>query len=215
MSVAFSSLSAVCLSCPISPSSVATLEVSHTHTKEPRTLIRLQPDIIMAKLSQLSTTLPAVSNEPSQESSLAHAKESVPDGQSWTSSGLFGTFHYSKRRYSMIKGRYSDEPSRREERDEIIARYCAPAWLANRAWSIQALHASSGWTFSPRSYSIIPSNSIIFQYLRNGNVGGIRSFSNDVKLLHSIAMSLVTQFWTYVPLLLYAMKQASVRLTAV
>jgi len=128
----------------------------------------------MAKLSQLSIALPAVSNEPSKESSLVHAQKSVPYGQSWTNSSLFGTIKHSRRRYSTIKRRHLDEPGRREEREEIIARYLAPAWLINRAWSIQAIHASSGWTFSPRSYTIVPRNSIILQHLRDGNVEGIR-----------------------------------------
>ncbi len=128
----------------------------------------------MAKLSTFSIALPAVSNEPSQESSLVRAKESVPDGQTWTTSGLFGTFHYSKRRYSVFRRRNLDEPGRREERDEIIAYYCAPAWLINRAWRIQGLHASSGWTFSPRSYNVISRSSIIFQHIVAGNVDGIQ-----------------------------------------
>jgi hypothetical protein len=126
----------------------------------------------VAKLSQLSTALPAVSNEPSQEPSLVHAKASVPYGQSWTNSGLFGTLQYSRRRYFTIKRSHLDEPGRKEEREEIVAQYRAPAWLLNRAWSIQAIHASSGWTFSPRSYNIIPRTSVILHHIRDGNVDG-------------------------------------------
>lgn len=128
----------------------------------------------MAKLSQMSIAVPAISNEPSQEHPLMHASERVPYGQSWTNTGLFGTIQYSRRRYTTTKRRHSDEPGRKEEREEIVARYRAPVWLLGRAWSIHALHASSGWTFSPRSYNIIPPSSIIYQYIKEGNVDGVR-----------------------------------------
>lgn len=146
---------------------------AYLNVKKSRTLIRLQPDIIMAKLTQLSITLPAPSNESSQRSSLVHA-ESAPYGQSWLVSDLFGTIRYSRRRYSTIKRRHLDKPGRKEEQEEIVAQYYAPAWLLNRAWSIQALHASSGWTFSPRSYNVIPPSSMIYQYLDEHNVDGVR-----------------------------------------
>lgn len=128
----------------------------------------------MAKLSQVSIAVPAILDEPPQEHSLVHAEVKVPYGQSWTSTGLFGTVQYSRTRYTTTKWRHSDEPGRKEEREEILARYRAPAWLLGRVWSLQALHATSGWTFSPRSYNVIPPSSIIYQYIKDRNFDGIR-----------------------------------------
>lgn len=122
----------------------------------------------------MSIAVPAISKEPSKAISVVQSKASVPYGQSWLDSGLFGTIQYSRRRYFTIKRGHLDDPGRKEEREEIVARYRAPAWLLGRIWSIQALHASSGWTFSPRIYNVIPPSSLIYQHIDNRNVDGIR-----------------------------------------
>ena len=97
-----------------------------------------------------------------------------PYGNSWSVFGLFGTLSYQKRCYSTVRkalmGRYRTEL----KREEIMAQYRAPTWLVNRAWRIQAVKASSGWTFKPRTMNIVPSNSKLFEYAETGDVKGLQ-----------------------------------------
>lgn len=161
-----------------------------------RALLQLQPDIIVAKLSQvhISTTahslesphfsLPQTSNldgpldEPVNSGAVI-SQGRTKDEYSWTMSSLLGTVGYSKSRYSVIKRRHTDDAGRKEEREEIIALYRSPTWLVNRAWRIQATKACFGWTFSPRTYNVIPPTSPVFRYVRNDDVRGLQDlFSN-------------------------------------
>lgn len=132
-------------------------------------------ELQLTKLSEISITLPiAAANEPPQEDSLVHTRDITPINQYWSFSSLLGAVRYSRRIYSRIRRNHLDDGGREEQREEILAEYRAPPWLINRVWRIQALRAVSGWTFSPRSYNIIPNTSIVFEYLENHNISGIQ-----------------------------------------
>ena len=153
-----------------------------------RALLQLQPDIIVAKLSQstgFGKTLLSEKSDPGLTSALhldATATKTVTTlkannpsrNQSWSNKNIFGTFRYSKSHYSIVKGKNTDYESK-HECEEIIAQYYGPSWLTNRTWRLRAAKVSFDWTFSPRTYNIIPSNSAVFVCARNNDVKGLQS----------------------------------------
>ena len=147
--------------------------------------MQLQPDIIVAKLSQSTNfgkTLLSENSNPVLASAFrldAAATTTVPihnppRDQSWSGKNIFGTFRYSKSHYSIVKGKGMDYESE-QECEEIIAQYYGPSWLTNRTWRIRVAKNSFDWSFSPRTYNIIPKNSAVFQYTRNNDVKGLQS----------------------------------------
>ena len=150
--------------------------------------MQLQPDIIVAKLSQSTNfgkTLLSEKSDPDLKSALhldATATRTVttvkannpPRDQSWSSKNIFGTFHYSKSHYSIVKGRNTSYESK-QECEEIIAQYYGPSWLTNRTWRIRVAKTSFDWSFSPRTYNIIPKNSAVFFYACNNDVKALQS----------------------------------------
>ena len=153
-----------------------------------RALVQLQPDIIVSKLSQstgLGKTLLSEKSDLDLTSALrldatttrtvtTSKANNPPRDQSWSSKNMFGTFRYSRNRYLIIKGRHTDHESK-QECEEIIAQYYGPSWLTNRTWRIRAAKVSFDWTFSPRTYNIIPSNSAVFLCARDNDVKGLQS----------------------------------------
>lgn len=125
-------------------------------------------------MSQMSISPLPFSENISRDSSVVNLKTSAPCIQSWTSSGLFRSFCYSRRRCFRPRRSHLEGPSRKKEREYIIIQYRAPPWLLNRAWSMQLVRAISSWTFSPRSYNVIPSSSILFEYIKTENIGRLR-----------------------------------------
>ena len=59
--------------------------------------------------------------------------------------------------------------------EEFLARYQAPPWLTNRAWEILAYRARSGWTFCPRTYNMIPNDSMVLRCARTDDVNGLQA----------------------------------------
>ena len=150
-----------------------------------RALVQLQPDIIVAKLSQSTNfgeTLLSEKSDPDLTSALrldATATRTVtthnpPRDQSWSSKNIFGTFRYSKSHYSIVKGKDTNYESE-QECEEMIAQFYGPSWLTNRTWRIRVAKTSFDWSFSPRTYNIIPQNSAVFHYARNNDVEGLQS----------------------------------------
>ena len=147
--------------------------------------MQLQPDIIVAKLSQSTNfgkTLLSENSDPDLTSALrldATATTTVtahnpPRDQSWNSKNIFGIFRYSKSHYSIAKGKGTNYESK-QECEEIIAQYYGPSWLTNRTWRIRVAKTSFNWSFSPRTYNIIPDNSAVFICARNNDVKGLQS----------------------------------------
>ena len=150
--------------------------------------MQLQPDIIVAKLSQSTNfgkTLLSERLDPNLTSALhldATTTRTVtsleannpPRDLSWSSKSIFGTFRYSKSHYSKVKGKNTNYESK-QECEEIIAQYYGPSWLTNRIWRIRVAKTSFDWSFSPRTYNMIPSNSAVFHYACHNDVKGLQS----------------------------------------
>ena len=157
-----------------------------------RSLLRLQPDIIYAKVVQAvsSGTFPtsdsiqdgqtdsAVASTPSPVTVSRSQSSEIQSYQSfWQSTSVldilgslrFRTRHYKKRR---LIG--TDDVENTEVHQELTAQYRLPRWLANQAWDFCAKKAYNGWDFQLRQYVIIPSDSLAFQYIEQGNVRGLQ-----------------------------------------
>ena len=136
-----------------------------------RILLQMQPEIIVAKMSQ-STTLPqSIHTEDQQMLSCPQAFK-ASQSQYWSIQSVLGTLHYSyQHRRGVSKGVEKDQGSRKE-RDMLLARYRAPSWLINKAWDIQATRVFSGWNIKLRSYNVIPGTSAVFSYIKNRNLAG-------------------------------------------
>ena len=150
--------------------------------------MQLQPDIIVAKLSQSTNLGKTLLNEDLDRDLTSTLRldatttgtvtssraASSYNNQSWSSMNLFGTFRYSRNRYLIVKGRNTDYESK-QECEEIIAQYYGPSWLTNRTWRIRAAKTSFDWSFSPRTYNVIPVDSAVFVFARNNDVIGLQS----------------------------------------
>ena len=101
--------------------------------------------------------------------------------QSWNIGNLFGTFRYSKNRYTIVKRNGLDYHDKKRKVEEIRAEYCGPSWLVNRVWRIQAVKSSLGWTFYPRTYNVISSDSPVFAFAKENNVRGLQELFGEMK----------------------------------
>lgn len=81
----------------------------------------------------------------------------------------------------MLESKASDRPLKRKEKEDITAQYRAPSWLINRVWGIHAIKTLSGWSFSPRSYNIIPNNSIVFEYIEDDDTARLQNLFAEKK----------------------------------
>ena len=94
---------------------------------------------------------------------------------------FFGTFRYSKSRYSVVNRNFPDYHYKKQEREEIRAEYWAPSWLINRVWRIRAVKASFGWSFCPNTYNIIPGDSPVFLLASGNNVKGLKELFSKME----------------------------------
>ena len=142
----------------------------------------MQPDIIVAKLSQASITKTTVPSVPFQmakwedsipSSTIAQSYEldqspsavkrtGVPIGQPWTLHTFLGTVHFARKHVSTTRSDRPGVSERKEEREEILAQYRGPTWLINRAWQVQVIKSLTGWTFSPKTFNVVPHLSPVF-----------------------------------------------------
>ncbi|KAK0511508.1 hypothetical protein JMJ35_006081 [Cladonia borealis] len=161
-------------------------------TEEEMALLRLQPDIIQAKIMQAlpSGTSPTpLALQPHQNDRLAPVSSSEATGtrvqgsgtqsyQSfWQLTGAFnvlGDLTVSRKSYEKKSTKESDSFQDLEAHEEVRAFYRGPAWLVNRAWALHAVKARNGWDCYFRQYNILPSSSPVFMYARSGNVTGLR-----------------------------------------
>lgn len=153
-----------------------------------RALLRLQPDIIVTKLSQNTTSGKGLLYEvldPDHSSALrmdatgngtitTPTATKMRSDQAWNISNLFGTFQYSRRRFTIVKRTQSGYHDRRREVEELRARYCGPSWLVSRIWEMRAVRSSLGWTFCPRTYNVVPSDSPVFISIERNDVKGLQ-----------------------------------------
>ena len=93
--------------------------------------------------------------------------------QAWCIDSL-GTFCFRRLRYRVVKGRDRRDPRNLQEKEEFHVEYYWPPWIINRVWRIQAVKASSGWTFIPRTYNKVSKKSAVFHYAATNNIEGLK-----------------------------------------
>ena len=157
-----------------------------------RSLLRLQPDIIYAKVVQAvsSGTFPtsdcikddqidsAVASTPSPVTISRSQPSEIQSYQSfWQSTSaldILGSLHFRTRYLKKRKLVGTDNAENTEVYQELIARYRFPRWLANQAWDFFAKKAYNGWDIQLRQYIIIPDSSQAYHYLQQKNVRGLQ-----------------------------------------
>ena len=157
-----------------------------------RSLLRLQPEIIYAKVVQAVSsgafptsesiqghqTDSAVANTPPPVTVNRSQSSELQSYQSfWQSTSAFdilGSLHFRTRFYKKRKLIGTDDVENTEVHQELTARYRLPRWLANQAWDFCAKKAYNGWDFQLRQYVIIPRYSLAFQYVFLGDVRGLQ-----------------------------------------
>ena len=158
----------------------------------PRSLLRLQPDIIYAKVVQAVSfgTFPASSytqdartDSPAADipSPITVSRSQSPEihsyqsfWQSTSAADILGSLHFKTRYYKKRKLVGTDNAETIEVHQELAARYQMPRWLANQAWDFCANKACNGWDFQLRQYVIIPHDSLAFQCIKQENVRSLQ-----------------------------------------
>jgi len=134
-------------------------------------VIRMQPEIIVARLSVMNQTVDRKSGEKvglleaSEDSSVVVSKQYT----SWTSSrtwmqSLIGSIEYQKR---LQKGMG-------KQREEINLKYKLPDWLAYQAWEVGAYRDRSAWRLNLQTYRVVSYDAPIFKSVRNGDLTHVR-----------------------------------------
>ena len=157
-----------------------------------RALLRLQPDIIHAKIMQAlpsGTFQPPIALQNHENDKLAPVLSSEATGTRVQSSGtqsyrsfwqlagtsnVLGDLRVSRRSYQKKSTKESDSVQNLEIHEEVRAWYRGPAWLVNRAWAFHAVKARNGWDCYFRQHNVIPWYSPVFKHAKSGNVMGLR-----------------------------------------
>jgi hypothetical protein len=144
-------------------------------------MIQLQPDIIIARISNTitsSNTAKTVTNDTNCDIQSASEEDTpisasnglvVKQYESWTLSSswlqfLLGSVQCRKG-YSKHKGK---------ERQEMNTKYQLPAWLSTRVWECKGYETLSGWRLNFQTYRILPRHSRFFDLVRDGNIHGVQ-----------------------------------------
>jgi len=155
-----------------------------------RTLLQIQPDILVAKLSRSIVPTPHLCTEGTSDNHLAPQSNlqlttkpaiSIASDREWSSSPIFCHFFYSRECYPITKGKTRDVAGRKIEVEVIVAEYRSPSWLTNKIWHIQAVNAARGWEFSPRAYNVVHLGSLVFAYASSNNVRGLQELFGERK----------------------------------
>ncbi len=179
---------------PIYRPAMSMLSFSHHHvarvslTTLVRTLIQLQPDIFVAKLSpsvdptpHLRTIGPSDHHSNSQLDNELTTKTDTPthSHRYWDNPSIFGGIWLSRTCYSVMNREKRDVTNRKKEVEVATIRYRSPSWLANQMWNIQAVKASYGWDIRLRAYNVVPLESAVFEYARDNNVRGLQELFSE------------------------------------
>lgn len=153
-----------------------------------RTLIQLQPDIFVAKLSRsvdptphLRTIGPSDHHSNSQlDNKLTIKTDTLARSpRYWGNPSIFGRFWLSRTCYSVMNRKKRDVTNSKKEVEVVIVQYRSPSWLANRMWNIQAVKASYGWDIGLRAYNVIHRESPVLKYASNNNVRGLQELFSE------------------------------------
>lgn len=134
-------------------------------------MIRMQPEIIVARLSTMNQTVHRTSDEKAVETERSENSSVVVSKQYafWTSSrtwmqSLIGSIEYRKRLQKRM-GR---------EREEINLKYRFPDWLAYQAWEVGAYRDRSAWKLNLQTYRVLPNDAPIFESIEAGDIHRVR-----------------------------------------
>jgi hypothetical protein len=151
-------------------------------------MIRLQPDVIVARISDkmnsISEAIASGSHDPSHTTpelqeitSMTKEETSAAENYNLISAlyyvrisspsqirSLIGSLQYWHR-YETSKGRYTLEAN---------ARYRCPSWLLDRDWDARYLSKASRWKFYLQTHPVLPWNHDIFMFAKTGNITGLQ-----------------------------------------
>lgn len=149
-----------------------------------RSLLQLQPDIIVTKISQsMSSQIIAPPDDHFKSQSCNRAtRESAPvvnlkhsikgRSRSHVSQFRLGPFTIVKKVTSPEEN--DSESSWTEERAKHVMSIRGPIWLVNRMWEVHSTQAYCGWNIKLRSYNIVSQDSLVFKYASERNIDGLR-----------------------------------------
>lgn len=151
-------------------------------------MIRLQPDVIVAGISEKMDSISKAMSSPHQDPSLVTSgientvnitkeENSATVNHNlisalhhvWISSPsqvgfLIGSLQYWHR-YEMSRGKYTLEAN---------LRYRYPPWLSSRDWDARYCSAVSSWKFHLQTHLVLPRNHDIFTFAETGNITGLQ-----------------------------------------
>jgi hypothetical protein len=142
-------------------------------------MTRLQPEIIVARLSNHLTSIAAIDTtclEPNQRQSKEGASRDLVTRQYdvWTSSSswmrfLVGQFEF-RSRVKTYKSR---------ERQEFYAKYKFPDLLSSCQVDCWGFRGLSGWCINPQMYRVLPKDSLFFTAVRGGDTSRVQQMLTE------------------------------------
>lgn len=151
-------------------------------------MIRLQPDVIVARISDKMNSISDAIASGSRDSS--HATPEFPDITDMIKEEASVAENYNlinalyrvcilspsqiKSLIGSLQYRSRYETSKGRQTLEVSARYRCPSWLSNRAWDARYLSGASGWKFYLQTHPVLPWNHNIFVFAKTGNITGLR-----------------------------------------
>lgn len=127
--------------------------------------IRLQSDVIVAKITSTINSIAPVSSQP--EITIMepqYISETTKGYNARWLQDLIGSLEYWKS-YDTYKG---------EKRVEIVAKYKFPTWLSYGAWDARYLSTYLGWKFHLQARLVLPRDHCIFELAKTGNINGLQ-----------------------------------------
>ena len=142
-------------------------------------MARLQPEIIVARLSNHLTSITAIDTaclEPNQRQSKDEASKDLVTRQYevWTSSSswmrfLVGQFRFQSR-VKTCKGK---------ERQEFYAKYKFPDLLSSCQVDCWGFRGLSGWFINPQMYRVLPRHSLFFTAVEDGDTSSVQQMLTE------------------------------------
>jgi hypothetical protein len=159
-----------------------------------RSLLRLQPDIIISKFSEtigysqiqmhpmtddgnqiVHKRLAWMSNRNSglSISESCNCSSGLPRN-SRISDHLFS--HSFCKKIITVRSRGASSESRKVRQDmkKFVLSVRAPVWLINKVWEIQFVRTCNGWNFGISACTIISGKSLVFRCVESGNIEGLQ-----------------------------------------
>jgi hypothetical protein len=89
----------------------------------------------------------------------------------------------SQTRRTELQRRQSNVSNASKRHRRFMARYQMPSWIARNAWVVElcGYHASTSWTFTIRTYNVVPWNSRIMSLAENGGLDEMQQLFEQKK----------------------------------